>query len=115
MLIAEAGSTRVARWCMFQPEPFAPIPSVEEAKEELLATYQPALKRHLLSHVPVGHLLSGGMDSGLLLALMNERGREWPTFTIGYGNTFKDDELVEAADTAAMFGAKHTSIEIDRK
>src|SRR5437870_481182 len=44
MLIAEAGSTRVARWYMFQPEPFSPMPSVEEAKEELLAIYQRAMK-----------------------------------------------------------------------
>jgi len=47
--------------------------------------------------------------------LMNESGSGWPTYTIGYGKDFKDDELGEAAESARIFGAKHTSIEIDRK
>ena len=51
------------------------------------------MERHLLSDVPVGILVSGGLDSGLLLALMNEHGREWPAYTVGYGETFEDDEL----------------------
>ena len=46
----------------------------KEAAEELLELYRGAVKRHLLSDVPVGILLSGGLDSGLLLALMNEQG-----------------------------------------
>jgi asparagine synthase (glutamine-hydrolysing) len=115
MLIAEAGTTRLERWYKFKPEPFSKMPSDAEAGEELVAIYRRAMKRHLLSDVPVGLLLSGGLDSGLLLALMNERGREWPTFTIGYGKSFKDDELTDAADTARIFGAKHTSIQIDQK
>jgi len=115
MLIAECGSTKVQRWYKFKPEPFSPMPTVEDAQEELLAIYRRAIKRHLLSDVPVGLLLSGGLDSGLLLSLMNERGSGWPTFTIGYGTDFKDDELKDAAETAAAFGAKHTSIQIDRE
>jgi asparagine synthase (glutamine-hydrolysing) len=115
MLIAESGSVKVQRWYKFQPEPFSPMPSAGDAKEELLAIYRRAIKRHLLSDVPVGLLLSGGLDSGLLLALMNERGREWPTYTIGYGAEFKDDELTDAAETAAIFGARHTSIQINQQ
>src|SRR5262245_20318142 len=114
MLIAESGSAKVERWYKFKPEPFSPMPSDEEAKEELLAIYRRAVKRHLLSDVPVGLLLSGGLDSGMLLALMNESGRDWPTFTIGYGKSFKDDELTDAAETAALSGATHTSIQIDQ-
>jgi asparagine synthase (glutamine-hydrolysing) len=114
MLIVEGGATRVERWYKFKPKPFSPMLSDADAQEELTAIYRRALKRHLLSDVPVGLLLSGGLDSGLLLALMNERGREWPTYTIGYGKSFKDDELSDAESTAAMFGAKHTSITIDQ-
>jgi asparagine synthase (glutamine-hydrolysing) len=114
MLIAEAGTVKVERWYKFKPEPFSPMLSDEEAREELLAIYRRALKRHLLSDVPVGLLLSGGLDSGLLLGLMNENDSQWPTFSIGYGTSFRDDELVDAAETASTFKARHTSIEIDR-
>src|SRR5678815_4381555 len=114
MLIAEKGTARVERWYKFKPDPLSPMPSEEEAKEELLAIYRRAMKRHLLSDVPVGLLLSGGLDSGLLLGLMNEKGSHWPTFTIGYGASFRDDELADAAETASTFNARHTSIEIDR-
>ncbi len=73
------------------------------------------MKRQLLSDVPLGLLLSGGVDSGLLLALMNMYGKSWNTYTVGYGSTFADDELKDAADTAAYFGSKHTSVLLDQK
>src|SRR5436309_11188375 len=86
----------------------------KEATEELLELYRGAVKRHLLSDVPVGILLSGGLDSGLLLALMNEQGGPWPAYTIGYGETFEDDELVDAKETAVLLGARHVPVKLDR-
>src|SRR5437763_7682978 len=81
MLVAEKGQCREERWYKFIPTPF-PIPKKkEEAACELLELYRGAVKRHLLSDVPVGVLLSGGLDSGLLLALMNEQGGPWPAYT----------------------------------
>ena len=71
-------------------------------------------KRHLLSDVPVGILLSGGLDSGLLLALMNEQGGPWPAYTIGYGESFEDDELTDAAVTAGLLGARHVTVKLDQ-
>lgn len=114
-LVFENGEHRIERWYRFAPTPFAPMPSVAEAQEELLALYKRAMKRHLLSDVPVGLLLSGGVDSGLLLSLMNLYGNSWPTFTIGYGESFKDDELRDAAETARIFRARHVPIQIGRE
>ncbi len=65
-----------------------PAKSDAEAREELTDIYKRALKRHLISDVPVGLLLSGGLDSGLLLSLMNLSGVSWPTYTVGYGSSF---------------------------
>jgi asparagine synthase (glutamine-hydrolysing) len=113
MMTFEDGAYRVTRWYEYKPTPFAPMKSDGEAREELLEIYKRAINRHLLSDVPVGLLLSGGLDSGLLLALMNLNGKGWPTYTVGYGASFADDELVDAAETAAMFGAKHSEIRID--
>ncbi len=58
--------------------------------------------------------MSGGLDSGLLLALMNEQGGPWPAYTVGYGETFEDDELADAKETAALLGARHVPVKLDR-
>jgi asparagine synthase (glutamine-hydrolysing) len=113
-LTVQDGSYQLSRWYRFKPAPFAPAKSAEEATEELLAIYKRAVRRQLMSDVPVGLLLSGGIDSGLLLALMNLNGASWRTYTVGYGPTFGDDELADAAETARTLRSNHTSISITR-
>jgi asparagine synthase (glutamine-hydrolysing) len=113
-LTVENGNYEVSRWYQFKPMPFAPAKSLDVAREELLAIYKAAVKRQLISDVPVGLLLSGGIDSGLLLAVMNLNGKAWPTYTVGYGSTFADDELGDAKETARVLGSKHTSVAITR-
>jgi asparagine synthase (glutamine-hydrolysing) len=54
------------------------------------------------------------MDSGLLLALMNEQGGPWSAYTVGYGESFEDDELTDAAETAALLGARHVTVKLDQ-
>ena len=113
-LTVQNGSYQLSRWYRFKPIPFAPPKSPGEAREELLALYKAAIKRQLISDVPVGLLLSGGIDSALLLALMNLNGSSWPTYTVGYGSAFADDELADGADSARILGSKHTPVAITR-
>lgn len=115
MLVSEKGTCSVKRWYKYKPEPFSPMKTDAEAREELIDLYKRAMKRHLLSDVPLGLLLSGGVDSGLLLALMNLYGKSWRTYTVGYGSSFADDELTDAASTASTFSSLHTSVTLDRK
>lgn len=114
MLVVEEGECREERWYNYAPIPFSSPREDQEATRELLELYRAAVRRHLLSDVPVGILLSGGLDSGLLLALMNEEGGPWPAYTIGYGETFEDDELADAAETASLLGAKHVTVKLDQ-
>jgi asparagine synthase (glutamine-hydrolysing) len=115
MLVFQDGGYSLRRWYCYRPEPFSPVKSEGQAREELLEIYKRAVKRHLLSDVPLGLLLSGGVDSALLLALMNLYGNSWRTFTVGYGNVFADDELADAAQTAAVFASEHTEVLLDRR
>jgi asparagine synthase (glutamine-hydrolysing) len=115
LVIIENGAYSVRQWYQYRPTPFSPMKSASEACEELLELYKRSVKRHLLSDVPVGLLLSGGVDSALLLALMNLYGKSWRTYTVGYGSTFADDELTDAAETAATFSSQHTAVTLDRK
>src|SRR5204863_9108639 len=112
--VVEKGRCREERWYNFTPTPFPRPKKEKEAAHELLELYRGAVGRHLLSDVPVGVLLSGGLDSGLLLGLMNEHGRSWPAYTIGYGRSFADDELFDAAETASLFGARHVTVKLDQ-
>src|SRR5204863_5499166 len=114
MLIVEDGECREERWYDYTPVPFSSPKEDKEATEELLELYRGAVRRHLLSDVPVGILLSGGLDSGLLLGLMNEQGGPWPAFTVGYGEIFEDDELADAKETAGVLGAVHVPIKLDQ-
>ncbi len=114
MLTVERGVCRTRRWYQYRPEPFARPKSDAEVVDDLRELYKSALRRHLLSDVPVGLLLSGGVDSALLLALMNRNGSEWPTYTVGYGSSFADDELSDAADTARRFSSAHHEVLLDR-
>ncbi len=114
MLVIENGECREKRWYNYTRVPFLDGKEEKEAERELVELYRGAVRRHLLSDVPVGVLLSGGLDSGLLLALMNEQGGPWPAYTIGYGKSFEDDELADAAETAAALGARHVTVKLDR-
>jgi len=115
MLVFQGGGYSLRRWYRYSPEPFSPAKSEGQARDELLEIYKRAIKRHLLSDVPLGLLLSGGVDSALLLALMNLYGNSWRTFTVGYGKVFADDELANAAQTAAVFASNHTEVLLDRR
>jgi len=115
MAVIDESGFSVRRWYNFEPHPFEKPKSDAEATEELLDIYTRALKRHLLSDVPLGLLLSGGMDSGLLLGLMSLYGDDWPTYTVGYGKSaYDDDELADAAESASIFGARNNPVRLDQ-
>jgi asparagine synthase (glutamine-hydrolysing) len=114
MLVCEKGRCQVSQWYRYEPVPFSPMKSPAGAREELLELYKKSMKRHLLSDVPVGLLLSGGVDSGMLLALMNLYGNSWQTYTVGYGSSYGDDELTDARRSATLFSARHTEVILDR-
>src|SRR5260370_34111763 len=104
MLVVEGGECREERWYNYAPIPFSSPKEDKEATHELLELYRAAVRRHLLSDVPVGILLSVRLDSGLLLALMNEQGGPWPAYRVGYGKSLDDDELTDPAEPAKILG-----------
>lgn len=82
-------------------------------KEALLNTLMHAVKRHLVSDVPVGVFLSGGVDSSIVVALMNMVGeRQFDTFSLGYASGGKD-ELPYAATIANRFYTNHHEFRVD--
>ncbi|MFQ5788421.1 MAG: asparagine synthase (glutamine-hydrolyzing), partial [Thermodesulfobacteriota bacterium] len=71
------------------------------------------VQEHMVSDVPVGVLLSGGIDSTALLSLAVEGSqREISTFTIGFDGKNLSDERTYAKLAAKQFGTKHYDMTI---
>jgi asparagine synthase (glutamine-hydrolysing) len=70
-----------------------------------------AVRRQMMSDVPIGALLSGGIDSGVIVAIMSQlTDRPVRTFTVGFAGADEVNELQESRKTAALFGAAHQEI-----
>jgi asparagine synthase (glutamine-hydrolysing) len=62
----------------------------------------------MLADVPVGAFLSGGIDSGIVVALMaRQSSKPVKTFTIGFSDNGLYDETERARRVAAMYGTEH--------
>jgi len=81
--------------------------SEEQWAEELEQTFSEVVKQHMISDVPLGAFLSGGIDSTCMVAMM-AKNSEQPinTFTIGFKEE-KYNELVYARQTAKKYGCEH--------
>src|SRR3989440_329190 len=78
-----------------------------ELVEELRARLRDSVRAHLLSDVPVGVLLSGGVDSAALAALAAQETPEpVHTFTIGFAER-SFDERADARLVAGRYGTEH--------
>ena len=87
----------------------------EEAATELLRLLRQSIARRMVSDVPFGVLLSGGVDSSLNVALMSElMTRPVTTFTIGYEGKADYNEFPHARRVSARYGTEHHETEITR-
>jgi asparagine synthase (glutamine-hydrolysing) len=89
--------------------------SAEDWADAVLQALRTAVERRMVADVPVGVLLSGGLDSSLIVALLQGSGQErLATFSIGFddvgereGNEFHYSDIV-----ADQFGTDHHQIHV---
>ncbi len=100
----------------FQPDTSR---SLDDYVEGVAHHLERAVGSHLQGEVPHGSLLSSGLDSSLIAALMSERlGRPdaLRTFSVGFeGANPEMDELAIAARTAAWLGSEHHSVTVSAR
>ena len=104
-----AGGPVVRRWCRPAPVPAGEVRSEDERELaiELADRLRDTVRAHLVSDVPVGVWLSGGVDSGLLAVLAaQESGQRLQTFSIGFEER-SFDELDRARLVAERLGSDH--------
>jgi asparagine synthase (glutamine-hydrolysing) len=90
--------------------------SEPEAVAELTRLLRQSVARRMVSDVPFGVLLSGGVDSSLNVALMSElMDRPVKTFTIGYEGKDDYNEFQFARQVSKRYGTDHHETLINRK
>jgi len=113
LLVWEDGRTRLERFA--RPGPALELRQDDEAEliEELRARLRDSVRAHLVSDVPVGVLLSGGIDSSALTALAAEESAEpVRTFSIGFQER-SFDELSDARLVAERYGTQHRELVLE--
>ncbi|MEQ8448477.1 MAG: N-acetylglutaminylglutamine amidotransferase [Nitratireductor sp.] len=107
-----------SRQSIYWDPPFARDPadsgvSSEEWRDRVLEALRLAVKRRMVADVPVGVLLSGGVDSSLIVGLLAEAGQTGlMSFSVGFeeANGEKGDEFVYSDLIAKTFGTDHHKI-----
>ncbi len=106
----EDGRVTIERFARPGPLPARAAEDEAELVEECRARLRDSVRAHLVSDVPVGVLLSGGVDSGTLTALAAEETSEpVRTFSIGFEEQ-SFDELDNARAVATRYGTRHREL-----
>jgi asparagine synthase (glutamine-hydrolysing) len=117
VLIQERGQTRIERYWTFATDRRAELKGLGygEQVEAMRELMRDTVKAQLVSDVPVGAFLSGGVDSAALVALMaGEAARRVKTFSVGFDEALRAiDETGEAAVIAAHLGTDHHRIVVE--
>jgi asparagine synthase (glutamine-hydrolysing) len=108
LVCEEGGAPRVHVWREPPAEPQRHL-SDHRLAEQLAEHFADAVERQMMSDVPYGAFLSGGVDSAAVVAAMAQRGGTPPTtFTIGFpGHGGLLDERAPAAESARLIGTQH--------
>lgn len=111
-LIVQDGRVRVERY--WSPSP-ATLRAERIDREQIAAAFEDSVRAQMVSDVPLGAFLSGGIDSAAIVAMM-KRHTEQPvkTFTLGFGAAEGHwDETESAARVAQHYGTEHHAFRIE--
>jgi asparagine synthase (glutamine-hydrolysing) len=111
-----AGRLVTSRYWDFPPQEAPTVDAKTDEtllKEQLTERLADAVQVHMVSDVPIGAFLSGGVDSGVVVALMS-RFSATPirTYSVGFRER-SYDELPGARQVAALYGTEHTEIVVE--
>jgi asparagine synthase (glutamine-hydrolysing) len=117
MTVRADGSTEVGTyWSPLSTDRTEELAAVPEAEleERLLALLRESIRRRMMSDVPFGVFLSGGVDSSTNVALMSEL-MDAPvrTFSVGFERYHRYNELEHARTIARAFDTDHHEVVID--
>ena len=113
-LVREGGTIREQRYWQPPANPDTSIRRPEECSEQTRNLLKKAVNKQMVSDVPLGLYLSGGMDSSSIVAMAaGEKSNRIQTYSLGFNEP--TDELADSRQVAETFGTEHheTSIDFD--
>ncbi len=113
-MVVERGEMRIERYWSY-PAPSVASPRLSEGEylERLTDGLRESIRMRLMGDVPFGAMLSGGIDSSLIVALMSEMVNEpVKTFSVGFAGTGEGNELDDARMVAQLYGTDHHELEL---
>lgn len=108
----DGGEIKVWRYWTL-PELEAGTADQDDLAGELEALLEDAVRRQLVADVPVGVLLSGGVDSSLVTAMAVRAAPRVKTFTVRFPGSGEHDETEHARLIARHFGTEHLELEAE--
>lgn len=112
-LVVEDGRLRQERWWAFPAPCQRGARSLAENARDLLELLEDSVRLRLMSDVPLGVMLSGGLDSSLLAALTARNTSEpVQTFSVGFAEDERNSELEDARLVASSIGAEHHEVKL---
>jgi asparagine synthase (glutamine-hydrolysing) len=113
VLVVEDGEVEERRYWSYPQPTHERGGDLEVWKEQLLAGLEESVRLRLMSDVPLGAMLSGGLDSSLIVALMAKlMDRPVQTFAVGFKEAGEGNELADARFVADVLGAEHHELEL---
>src|SRR5205823_7489342 len=113
LVIDEHGVREEQYWKYPTPTLEKAVRPVEEYSERLLDLLEESVRLRLMSDVPLGAMLSGGIDSSVIVALMARNMSEpVKTFSVGFAEDEESNELADARLVAQTFGTDHHELEL---
>jgi asparagine synthase (glutamine-hydrolysing) len=108
--LGEIGAAEAQRYWRYELTAEPDLTGLDAAVEALDETLRDSVQMHLRADVPVGVLLSSGLDSRTVVAYAQELQGSMQTFTVGFGGP--DSETQGAAETAREIHSQHHALEL---
>jgi asparagine synthase (glutamine-hydrolysing) len=116
LTISAGGAPEVTRWWDIPAPPATDARSIEQLTDEFGGLFTDAVNARMVADVPVGIMLSGGIDSSAVAAVAAQRfGEHLKTFSVSFRDSPGTDERTYARLVAGHIGSDHSEIEIGER
>jgi len=110
LLDLKSGELKISRYWDIPIKTSGSAGGINEAEKRIIELLKDSVKRRLISDVPLGVYLSGGVDSSSITAMMKEFSDDISTYSLAFEHDTAGNELRHAKRVSEYFGTRHNEI-----